>query len=234
MGGKQKIGIVGFDRAFHGRTLASQQAGGMAGQKFWIVNLDPAIINAPFPDGYWQPDTTFQTFLEAISRAGLKSENIAGVIMESFQGVGPDFAPVEYVRELADWCQRHQVVLVFDEVQAGFGRSGKFWVSTLRSGSRPHLLRQRHQQLAAALGRYRSRVGDEPFRPRFDDQHAYGQSRLLCRGPSQCDEDPGEKPTENAAALGPVLLAGLKRIQARHPEFVGRVSGAAWSAACKP
>ena len=127
VGGKQKIGIVGFDRAFHGRTLASQQAGGMAGQKSWIVNLDPAIINAPFPDGYWQPDTTFETFLEAIGRAGLKPENIAGVIMESFQGVGPDFAPMEYVRELAAWCQRHQVVLVFDEVQAGFGRTGKFW-----------------------------------------------------------------------------------------------------------
>ena len=67
--GKQKIGIVGFDRAFSPAVrLASQQAGGMVGQKSWIVNLDPAIINAPFPDGYWQPDTSFQTFLEAISR----------------------------------------------------------------------------------------------------------------------------------------------------------------------
>ncbi|MEY5011803.1 MAG: hypothetical protein RLZZ253_2942, partial [Verrucomicrobiota bacterium] len=51
------IGIVGFERGFHGRTLGSQQAGGMAGQKAWIVNEDPAILNAPFPDGYWQTDT---------------------------------------------------------------------------------------------------------------------------------------------------------------------------------
>src|SRR5919198_2976839 len=53
-GGKKKIGIVGFERGFHGRTLGAQQAGGLAGQKAWIVNEDPAILNAPFPDGYWQ------------------------------------------------------------------------------------------------------------------------------------------------------------------------------------
>ena len=93
-GGKQKIGIVGFERGFHGRTLGSQQAGGIAGQKSWIVNEDPAIINAPFPDGYWQTDTSFDTFLNAIERRGLKPQNIAGVVMESYQGVGPDFAPV--------------------------------------------------------------------------------------------------------------------------------------------
>src|SRR6476660_2590504 len=126
-GGKKKIGIVGFERGFHGRTLGSQQAGGMAGQKTWIVNEDPAIINAPFPDGYWQTDTKFETLLETIDRRGLKPENIAGVIMESYQGVGPDFAPVEYVQKLRKWCTDNDIVLIFDEVQAGFGRTGKFW-----------------------------------------------------------------------------------------------------------
>ncbi|HWQ92642.1 MAG TPA: aminotransferase class III-fold pyridoxal phosphate-dependent enzyme, partial [Clostridia bacterium] len=127
VGGKRKIGIVGFERGFHGRTLGAQQAGGMAGQKAWIVNLDPAITNVPFPDGYWQEDTRFDVFLNAIDRAGLKPTDIAGVMMESFQGVGPDFAPIPYVRQLADWCRQYNVVLIFDEVQAGFGRSGKFW-----------------------------------------------------------------------------------------------------------
>src|SRR5207249_9646777 len=100
---------------------------GMAGQKSWIVNLDPAIINAPFPDGYWQEDMGFETFLDTIERAGFKPHDIAGVLMESYQGVGPDFAPKEYVGQLAEWCRQHQAVLVFDEVQAGFGRTGKFW-----------------------------------------------------------------------------------------------------------
>jgi len=67
VGGQKKIGIVGFSRGFHGRTLGSQQAGGMAGQKAWIVNEDPAILNAPFPDGYWTEDTSFDSFLKCIA-----------------------------------------------------------------------------------------------------------------------------------------------------------------------
>ena len=94
VGGPKKIGIVGFERGFHGRTLGAQQAGGLAGQKAWIANLDPAIINAPFPDGYWQPATGFDTFLAALDHAGMRPEQVAGVIMETYQGVGPDFAPV--------------------------------------------------------------------------------------------------------------------------------------------
>ena len=48
-------------------------------------------------------------------------------MMETYQGVGPDFAPVEYVRAVADFCRKHDALLIFDEVQAGFGRTGKFW-----------------------------------------------------------------------------------------------------------
>src|SRR6187431_508789 len=70
VGGKSKIGIVGFTRGFHGRTLGSQQAGGMAGQKAWIVNEDPAIVNAPFPDGYWTEDVSFDTLLKTIADRG--------------------------------------------------------------------------------------------------------------------------------------------------------------------
>lgn len=127
VGGRKKIGIIGWERGFHGRTLGSQQAGGMAGQKHWIVNEDPAIITAPFPDGYWQQDTSFESFLKAVTARGLQPENVAGVIMETYQGVGPDFAPVEFVQKLRAWCDANNVVLTFDEVQAGFGRTGKFW-----------------------------------------------------------------------------------------------------------
>ena len=125
VGGTRKIGLVGFDRGFHGRTLGSQQAGGMAGQKSWIVNLDPAIIQAPFPDGYWQEDTSFETFLQALERAGMRPEHIAGVMMETLPGCGARILPrVEYVQDLAAWCRKHNVVLIFDEVQAGFWAHG--------------------------------------------------------------------------------------------------------------
>src|SRR5436853_339476 len=84
-----------------------RQASGMAGQKSWIVNEDPAIITAPFPDGFWQTDTSFDAFLAAVEARGMKPENVAGVIMETYQGVGPDFAPVEFVRKLREWCDQH-------------------------------------------------------------------------------------------------------------------------------
>src|ERR1017187_5676872 len=126
-GGTQKIGIVGAERGFHGRTLRAQQAGGMPGQKSWIVNQDPDIVQVPFPDGYWTVDTRFEGFVAALAKKGLRAEDVAGVIFETFQGVGPDFAPVDYIHQLAKWRKAHDALLVFDEVQAGFGRTGKFW-----------------------------------------------------------------------------------------------------------
>jgi 4-aminobutyrate aminotransferase / (S)-3-amino-2-methylpropionate transaminase / 5-aminovalerate transaminase len=117
----------------------------MPPQKSWIVNLDPAIINVPFPDGFWQQDTSFDCLLNAVHSAGLSPDHIAGVMMETYQGVGPDFAPVEYVRQLAGWCKRHSIALIFDEVQAGFGRTGKFWAfEHYNVTPGPDLLRKRH------------------------------------------------------------------------------------------
>ena len=78
-GGRKKIGIVGAERGFHGRTLGAQQAGGIAGQKSWIVNEDPAIVQVPFPDGYWTEDTSFDLFIATLAKKGLEPGNVAGV-----------------------------------------------------------------------------------------------------------------------------------------------------------
>jgi 4-aminobutyrate aminotransferase / (S)-3-amino-2-methylpropionate transaminase / 5-aminovalerate transaminase len=227
VGGKQKIGIVGFERGFHGRTLGAQQAGGMAGQKAWIVNEDPAILNAPFPDGYWQTDTNFDVFLAALAQRGLKPENVAGVMMETYQGVGPDFAPVEYVRRLAEWCHLHQVVLVFDEVQAGFGRTGKFWAFE-HYGVTPDLICcgkgiSSSLPLSAVIGR--SEIMDQ-FPPGSMTSTHTGNPVCCAAALASLSKIINEKLTENAAQLGPVLLAGLQQIQARHPGVVGHVTAA--------
>jgi 4-aminobutyrate aminotransferase-like enzyme len=225
VGSQKKIGIVGYERGFHGRTLGAQQAGGMAGQKSWIVNLDPAIVNAPFPDGYWQQDTSFDTFLNTIRSAGLKPEEIAGVLMETYQGVGPDFAPVDYVRQLASWCKQHQVVLIFDEVQAGFGRTGKFWAFE-HYGVVPDLICcgkgiSSSLPLSAVIGR-----------PDIMDQFPPGSMTSTHTGNPVCcaaalaslKKITHENLTGNAAQLEPILLDGLKQIQKQHPQQVGHVS----------
>jgi len=125
--GNRKWVIVSFIGAFHGRTYGAQMAGGMPGQKGWIVEPAPGFFQVPFPDGYYNQDVSFDTFRRTIAEAGLEPADIAGVISESYQGVGPNFLPDDYARELGKWCRQHDVALIMDEVQAGFGRTGKYF-----------------------------------------------------------------------------------------------------------
>jgi 4-aminobutyrate aminotransferase-like enzyme len=225
VGGRSKIGIIGFERGFHGRTMGAQQAGGMAGQKSWIVNEDPAILNVPFPDGFWQPDVSFDCFLESLAKKGLKPENIAGVIMETYQGVGPDFAPVEYVAELAAWCRQHQIVLTFDEVQAGFGRTGKFWAFE-HYGINPDLICcgkgiSSSLPLSALIGK--TEIMDL-FGPGSMTSTHTGNPVCCAAAMAAIKKLIRDRLTENAAELEPVLLFGLEKIKARHPLVIGHVT----------
>jgi len=225
VGGNKKIGIIGWERGFHGRTLGSQQAGGMAGQKNWIVNEDPAIITAPFPDGYWQMDTSFEAFLAAVTARGLAPETTAGVIMETYQGVGPDFAPVEFVKKLRAWCDEHRIVLTFDEVQAGFGRTGKFWAFE-HYGVTPDLICcgkgiSSSLPLSAVIGR--EAIMDQ-FAPGSMTSTHTGNPVCVAAALASVRKIVREKLTENAARLEPLLLDSLKKIQARHPAVIGHVS----------
>ena len=127
VGGKSKATIVSFHNAFHGRTLGSQQAGGIPALKDWIVNLDPGFVQASFPDVYRCADTSFEFFERSLSEQGVEPGQVAGVILETYQGGDAAFAPPEYMQQLRSWCDRHQALLVCDEVQAGFGRTGTMW-----------------------------------------------------------------------------------------------------------
>src|SRR5919202_1505738 len=89
-GGPRKVGIVGFGQAFHGRTMGAQQMGPLGGGNRWIANLDPDIYHVPFPDGYRVEDTSFDLFLRTLEERGLAPDRIAGIISETYQGVGPD------------------------------------------------------------------------------------------------------------------------------------------------
>lgn len=127
VGGRAKHVIVSYDKAFHGRTLGSQQAGGIPALKDWIVNLDPGFCQVPFPDGFRTPDKSFDYFLQCLDEQGVEGPNVAGIVMETYQGGSAAFAPVEYMKSMREWCDAHRVLLVLDEVQAGFGRTGKLW-----------------------------------------------------------------------------------------------------------
>ena len=127
VGGRGKHVIVSFEKAFHGRTMGAQQAGGIPALKDWIVNLDKGFVQAPFPDGFRTTDTSFDAFLRALSEAGCAGPNVAGVILETYQGGSASFAPSDFMQKLRAWTSSHKTLLTCDEVQAGFGRTGVFW-----------------------------------------------------------------------------------------------------------
>ncbi len=131
------------------------------------MNLDPDMVQVPFPDGFRGPDTSFEGFLRALDEQGVKPEQVAGVMTETYQGGNASFAPPEYMQKLRAWCDRCQALLVFDEVQAGFGRTGNLLgLRALRRRARPDLLRQGDLQRVADLGRHRPQRGDGPLSAR--------------------------------------------------------------------
>jgi 4-aminobutyrate aminotransferase/(S)-3-amino-2-methylpropionate transaminase len=126
-GGHGKNIIVSYSDAFHGRTLGAQQAGGIPYLKEWIGNLDPGFVQLPFPDGFRTPETSFDHFERCLHERDVDPRNVAAVLMETYQGASAAFAPNEYMRALRDWCHQHKALLILDEVQAGFGRTGTMW-----------------------------------------------------------------------------------------------------------
>ena len=125
--GKKKITIISFESAFHGRTLGAQLVGGFPELKEWIVNLDPNIHQVPFPGDLRLKDRSFSLFERTLEEKGVSPDSVAGVISETYQGGGASFLPEEYVHQLRKWCDDHEALLIFDEVQSAFGRTGKLF-----------------------------------------------------------------------------------------------------------
>ena len=225
VGGRTKNVIVSFDKAFHGRTLGSQQAGGIPSLKEWIGNLDPGFVQVPFPDGFRTKDVTFDGFLRALEEAGVPGRNVAGVMLETYQGGSASFAPVEYMQKLRDWCTGHQALLVCDEVQAGFGRTGKLAgyqhygivpdLSTWGKGISSSL------PLSCVIGR--ADVMDLHPAGSMTSTHT---GNPLCAAAALANLELIEREglVERSARLGEVLLNRLRAMKAKHPQ-IGYVDG---------
>lgn len=137
-GGDKKITIVTFDDCFHGRTLGSLLAGGTPADKGWVVNMDKDFVQVPFPNAFkyewadetrddYSDDVCFQKFLDCLKEQGVEPDSIAAVMTETFQGGWVQLMPAGFVQRLRKFCTEHDILLVFDEVQAGFGRTGKMF-----------------------------------------------------------------------------------------------------------
>lgn len=109
-----KARVIAFNNGFHGRTSAA------------VAATDNPKINAPINQ---QQKVAFLPFndLEAFQNE-IEKEDVCGVILEAIQGVGGlDEPSTEFYQKVAALCKANEVVLIADEVQSGFGRSGKFF-----------------------------------------------------------------------------------------------------------
>ena len=132
-GQPERVGIITFEGAFHGRTLATLAAGG---QQKYLEGFGPVA------GGFGQ--VAFGDF-DAVKKA--ITPETAAIIMEPVQGEGGvRVVPGEFMRAMRELCDKHGLMLVFDEVQTGLGRTGELF-GYQRSGISPDIM-----ALAKALG----------------------------------------------------------------------------------
>lgn len=118
--------VIAFDNAFHGRTSAA------------VAVTDNPAINAALNR---QQATTFLPLNEiGLVENEIKKGDVCAVIIEGIQGVGGlDEGTTEFFRALETLCKKEQVVLILDEIQSGYGRSGKFFAFQ-HHGIRPDII----------------------------------------------------------------------------------------------
>ena len=135
-------GVVAFEGGFHGRTLlALSLTSKTHPYKAGLGPFAPEVYRVPFPNEYRGPSAA--EALEALQRAfvtQVAAENIAAIVLEPVQGEGGFVvAPPEFVRGVREICDEHGIVLVVDEVQTGFARTGRMWAIE-HSGVEPDLI----------------------------------------------------------------------------------------------
>ncbi|QMN54254.1 aspartate aminotransferase family protein [Citrobacter freundii] len=124
--GSQKSGIVAFKNAFHGRTLFTVSAGGQPAYSQDFAPLPPDIRHAVYND------------LDSASQ--LIDDTTCAVIVEPVQGEGGVVPATEaFLQGLRELCDRHNALLIFDEVQTGVGRTGELY-AYMHYGVTPDLL----------------------------------------------------------------------------------------------
>lgn len=122
--------VIAFEGAFHGRTLlALTMTSRTHPYKTGLGPFAPEVYRAPFPNAYRGPDgETALATLERMLSTHVGADHVAAIVFEPQQGEG-GFIPADpaFVRGLRGLCDEHGIVLVADEVQTGFGRTGRMF-----------------------------------------------------------------------------------------------------------
>ena len=122
--------VIAFEGAFHGRTLLSMTLTSRPHPyKLGMGPLAPEVYRAPFPQDYRGPDAeTALAELRQLFLTQVAAEQVAAIIVEPVQGEG-GFLPAgqQFMQGLRSICDEHGICLIDDEVQTGYGRTGKLF-----------------------------------------------------------------------------------------------------------
>ncbi|GIK72080.1 MAG: aspartate aminotransferase family protein [Chloroflexota bacterium] len=226
--------LIVMQGSFHGRT---HQAMAMTTSKYiYRYDYQPlpgGVFVTPFPYSYyygWNDDETTAFCLRQLDQllhSQSAPDETAAIIIEPVLGEGGYVpAPDAFLRELRAVCDAHGILLIADEVQSGFGRTGKFF-AVEHPGVEPDIL-----VMAKGLGSGMpiSAIGARAelmahWKPgTHGGTYGGGNAIAAAAAAATIDVIRDEKLVENAAVQGDRLMAGLRELQAEYPE-IGDVRG---------
>ncbi len=201
--GEGRYEIITMRGSFHGRTLATLTATGQEKVQRGFDPLIPGFRYCPFDD------------LEAVASA--IDEHTCAVMVEPIQGEGGVRVPSDgYLRELKELCEERGVLLIYDEVQTGMGRTGRLFAYE-HWGAEPHIM-----TLAKALGGglpIGAMVTTDEVAQGFspgDHASTFGGNPVSCRAAcAVLDELTEGGILENCRRVGDYIMAGLKDLASR-------------------
>jgi 4-aminobutyrate aminotransferase len=227
-------GIIAFRGGFHGRTFgAASVTTSNLNYRTGYEPLLPGVYFAPYPYAYQDfggdEEAASESSLEALRAlfgTVIAPSQVASVLIEPVQGEGGYIpAPLSFLRALRDLCDRHGVLLIVDEVQTGFGRTGEMWAFE-RAGIVPDVV---CMAKAIANGLPLSAIiSSREIQERWGrgaHGSTFGGNPVACAaGLAVLETIRDEDLIANAAARGTQLVSGLAKIAAED-DRIGDVRG---------
>ncbi|GAA1669971.1 acetyl ornithine aminotransferase family protein [Kribbella yunnanensis] len=215
--------VISFYGAFHGRTMgAVTLTASKSKYHKGFGPLLPGVLRAPFGD-----DSTFEHLENTLFRYEVSPDEVAAIFVEPIQGEGGYLVPpAGWMARLRELCDKHGILLIADEVQSGAGRTGKMWAIE-HTGVQPDILiTAKGLASGLPLGAFMARAELMESWPAGAHGSTYGGSPVACAaGLATLEVIKSERLMENATEIGQLLIEGLTKIQAEHPEMIVDVRG---------
>ena len=227
--------FIGFLGGFHGRTIGAVSfTASKSSYHRGFYPLMNGVVHAPFPDPY-RPilhsesgedygETVVRYLEEQILGRILPEDDVAAILLEPIQGEGGYIVPPPgFFPALRKFCDRHDILLIADEVQAGMGRTGKWW-SIENFGVEPDIIcSAKGIASGMPLGAMIARKSIMDW-PKGSHGNTYGGNPISCAAALATIQLIEEGMIDNATEIGNYTLNGLNEIASRHPSM-GEVRG---------